>query len=59
MEFEHLTMAPIDLDAVVPELLNETDKKRLNDYHRDVYEKLAPYMDEEELAWLAEATRVI
>ena len=59
MEFEHLTMAPIDLDAVVPELLNETDKKRLNDYHRDVYEKLAPYMDEEELAWLAEATRAI
>lgn len=59
MEFEHLTMAPIDLDAVMPELLNETDKKRLNDYHRDVYQKLAPYMNEEELAWLEEATRAI
>ncbi|MBQ8815010.1 MAG: aminopeptidase P family protein [Lachnospiraceae bacterium] len=59
MEFEHLTMAPIDLDAVVVELLNETDKKRLNDYHRDVYEKLAPFMNDEEKAWLAEATRAI
>lgn len=59
MEFEHLTMAPIDLDAVIPELLNETDKQRLNDYHKDVYEKLSPYMNDEEREWLAEATRAI
>lgn len=59
MEFEHLTMAPIDLDAVIPELLNETDRQRLNDYHRDVYEKLSPYMNDEEKAWLAEATRAV
>lgn len=57
MEFEHLTMAPIDLDAVDVSLLDETDKRRLNAYHRDVYEKIAPHLNAEEAAWLKEATR--
>ncbi len=57
MEFEHLTMAPIDLDAVDETLLDETDKRRLNAYHRDVYEKIAPHLNQEEAAWLKEVTR--
>lgn len=57
MEFEQLTMAPIDLDAVDETLLDEIDKRRLNAYHREVYEKIAPHLNAEEAAWLAEATR--
>ena len=59
MEFEHLTMAPIDLDAVDEQLLNDCDRNRLNAYHREVYEKLSPYMNEEEAIWLKQATRPI
>lgn len=59
MYFEDLTFAPVDLDAVDISLLGETDKKRLNDYHREVYEKLSPYFEGEELAWLGEATRAV
>ena len=59
MYFEDLTFAPIDLDAVEVSQLGETDTKRLNDYHKEVYEKLSPYFEGEELAWLKEATRAV
>ena len=59
MYFEDLTYAPVDLDAVEISMLGELDKKRLNDYHREVYEKLSPYFEGEELVWLSEATRAI
>lgn len=59
MYFEDLTFAPIDLDAVEVSQLGETDKKRLNDYHKEVYEKLSPYFEGEEMAWLKEATRAV
>ena len=35
------------------------EKQLLNDYHKEVYEKIAPYLTEEERAWLKEATREI
>ncbi len=57
LRFESLTFAPIDLDAVDERLLDETDKSRLNEYHRQVYEKLSPLMEREELAWLEFDTR--
>lgn len=59
MYFEDLTFAPIDLDAVEVSQLSEQDKKRLNEYHKEVYEKLSPYFEGEELAWLSEATRAV
>lgn len=59
MCFEHLTMVPFDLDGVIPELLTEREKELLNAYHKTVYQNIASYMDEEELAWLKEATREI
>lgn len=59
MYFEDLTYVPIDLDAVEISLLEETDKKRLNAYHKEVYEKLSPYFEGEELAWLHQATRQV
>ncbi|MCC8044614.1 MAG: aminopeptidase P family protein [Clostridiales bacterium] len=59
MRFEHLTMAPFDLDAVVPEQMTARERELLNAYHKEVYEKIAPHLDEEERLWLHEATRAI
>lgn len=59
MYFETLTMAPIDLDAIDPSYLNDTEKQQLNDYHKLVYEKLSPYMEDGEREWLRKYTRAI
>lgn len=59
MEFETLTMVPFDLDAILPNELSGREKKLLNAYHKKVYEKIAPSLNEEEAAWLKQATREI
>lgn len=59
MDFEVITFSPIDLDAIVPELLNSDERAYLNAYHEEVYKKLAPYLNEDEKAWLKEYTRSI
>lgn len=59
MKFETITYAPIDLDAIDPELLTKREKQLLNDYHRMVYEKLSSYLTEEEQKWLQTYTRAI
>ena len=59
MKFETITYAPIDLDAIDPELLTKREKQLLNDYHHIVYEKLSPYLTEEEQKWLQVYTRVV
>ena len=59
MEFETLTFAPIDLDAVDISVMEPSDVRMLNEYHKQVYEKLSPYMTEEENEWLREATKAI
>ena len=57
--FEAITYCPYELDAVIPEMLTEYEKKTLNDYHAMVRETLKPYLTEEENAWLANETRAI
>ena len=59
MEFEMLTYAPIDLDAVEPKYMTEREKKLLNDYHELVYNTIAPYLTEEEREWLKVYTRPV
>lgn len=59
MEFETITYAPIDLDLIVPELLNAEEREFLNAYHHMVCEKLLPYMDENEAKFLKQYTREI
>ena len=59
MEFEDITYAPMDLDAILVEEMTATERGRLNAYHKGVYETLAPYMTEDERQWLAQATRAI
>jgi Xaa-Pro aminopeptidase len=57
MEFEVVTFAPIDLDAINVEDLNKEEKDYLNNYHSLVYEKISPYLSEEENVWLKKYTR--
>ncbi len=56
MYFEDLTYVPIDLEGVEISMLDEKDKERLNGYHKEVYEKLAPYFEGEMLDWLKGVT---
>ncbi|MEE3420856.1 MAG: aminopeptidase P family protein [Lachnospiraceae bacterium] len=59
LAFAPLTYVPIDLDAIDTGYMEESDIKLLNDYHKAVYEKIAPYVEGEELSWLKEATKPI
>lgn len=59
MEFEYLTYAPIDLDAIDVNLMERRDIQYLNEYHKAVYEKISPYLTEEECEWLKAATREV
>ncbi len=59
MEFEFLTMVPIDLEAIDQSIMTEHDVKLLNNYHKAVYEALSPYVTGEEALWLKENTRTI
>jgi Xaa-Pro aminopeptidase len=59
LEFETLTLAPIDLNCIDTSLLTGTERQWLNDYHRRVRETVGPAVDEATRAWLADATRPI
>ncbi len=59
MRFEPLTFVPLDLDAILPEKMTAEEREMLNVYHKAVYEKISPYLDGEERAWLAGYTRPV
>lgn len=59
MKFEFLTFVPIDLDALDLTLMEARDIEYLNAYHREVYEKIAPHLTQDEAAWLKECTRAV
>ena len=59
MYLEPITYIPFDLDGIVPEVMNSDDIKYLNDYHKLVFEKISPYLNEEETEWLRKYTREI
>ena len=59
LEFETITYAPIDLDGIVKSLLTKEEKEQLNTYHKEVYEKLKPYLTKTEQAFLKEYTKEI
>lgn len=59
MDFEVITLAPIDLDAIDPELMLENEKEYLNRYHNLVYDKISPFLSEKEKQWLKKYTRAI
>lgn len=57
--FETLTLCYIDTSLVVVSMLSEREHAWLNRYHQTVYEKLSPYLTNEEKAWLKEKTAEI
>ncbi len=59
MYFETITYIPMDLDAIKTEMLPEETRIQLNDYHRTVYEKISPYLNDEEKEWLKKYTREV
>ena len=59
LQFETLTFVPIDLDAILPELLSPEEKEWLNHYHKEVFTKISPFLKEEEKEWLKIYTRSI
>lgn len=59
MKFQAITYCPIDLEAINKDMLTKEEIEWLNSYHRDVYTKLSPYLNEEEKQWLEKETRSI
>ena len=59
MGFETLTMVPIDLELVDSSLLEKKDIEQLNNYHQEVFEKVSPYLNEEETKWLCSITKAV
>lgn len=59
LKFETLTLCPIDTKPIDVDLLTMAEKEWLNNYHRVVYEKLLPYLNEEQKIWLKEKTKAI
>lgn len=57
LRFEPLTLCPIDTRPIVVDMLSTEELGLLNAYHKMVYERLSPMLDEEHKAWLADKTR--
>lgn len=57
--FETLNFVPIDLDLIDTDYLDKSAIEWLNDYHKKTYEKLSPYLNEDEKIWLQKETRAI
>ena len=59
LQMESLTLCPIDLTPVDFSMLQPEEIEWLDTYHRDVFEKLSPYLEGEDMEWLREATRPV
>lgn len=57
--FRNLTLVPFDKRLLLSEQLNEAEKQWLNDYHREVFLQLAPYLQGNDLLWLEQATSAL
>ena len=59
LQFESLTLCPIDKSPIIKEMLLQEEVDWLNDYHRHVADTLSPYLSEDEAEWLREACAAI
>lgn len=59
LEFESLTLCPIDREPIIADMLTTEERGWINDYHRRVYESLSPYLTSEEKAWLEKACQAL
>lgn len=56
-KFETVTLCPIDTKGIIKEMLYKEEVEWLNGYHRKVYDKLSPALNEDERMWLKQATQ--
>jgi Xaa-Pro aminopeptidase len=59
LNFETLTLCPIDTRCIEPALLRDDEKRWLNDYHATVRKRLLPLLSGDALAWLENRTVAI
>ncbi|MYN15651.1 M24 family metallopeptidase [Rugamonas sp. FT107W] len=59
LEFETLTLCPIDTRCIEPSLLRDDEKRWLNDYHATVRKRLRPLLSGDALAWLETRTEAL
>ena len=59
LQMESLTLCPIDVSPIDIKMMLPEEVEWLNEYHQLVFEKLSPYLDEEEKKWLKDATKPI
>lgn len=59
LQFETLTLCPIDTTPVDVTLLTDNERTWLNDYHQMVYDRLAPHLDDPDRQWLYATTRPV
>lgn len=59
LKFDTISYCPIDLEGIEVSMLTKEEKDWLNNYHKEVYEKLSPYLGDEEKTWLSRETRAI
>ena len=55
LQFEPLTLCPIDTEPIILDMLTAEERDWLNVYHKTVYDRLSPHLDGEDLAWLTAA----
>lgn len=59
LQFESLTLCPIDKSPVIKEMLLQEEIEWLNSYHQRVFDTLSPHLDAEDVEWLREACAAI
>ena len=57
--FKTVTLCPIDTRPIVSGILSEEEKAWLNDYHKEVFKRLSPYLDSAHKSFLREKTKKI
>lgn len=56
LQFEPLTLCPIDTTPIIVNMMTDEELQWLNDYHQMVYDRLSPHLDDEERQWLRNVT---
>ena len=59
LQFEPLTLCPIDKRPIIREQMTQEEIDWLNQYHQTVCERLSPHLDSDEVEWLREACEAI
>ncbi|TFH39695.1 MAG: aminopeptidase P family protein, partial [Bacteroidia bacterium] len=59
LKFETVTLCYIDQALIEPGLLTVPEAEWLNDYHKSVFEKISPHLNDDEKLWLKSKTEMI